>query len=243
MPLLPIWIYFTGPEFGGAIGLMITMANAIAVAMYVIGFCESLLDMLGQYMTDFDGIVNDRLNDIRIIGTVVMISILCLAIVGMEWVSKVELGLLALLAIAQVDFIIGSFLPPTDEQKANGFVGYNKTVMFNNLWSDYQGNESAGEKYSFFQVFAVFFPAVTGIVAGANFSGDLKDPAMAIPQGTLAAIATTYVSYILYCIMIAGCCLRNSSGEINEVLFAKNVLNETFIEEYNITYSFDDCAE
>ena len=32
-----------GPEFGGAIGLMITLANAIAVAMYVIGFCESLV--------------------------------------------------------------------------------------------------------------------------------------------------------------------------------------------------------
>ena len=47
---------FTGPEFGGAIGLMITLANAIAVAMYVIGFCESLLDMLSSNLSGFDGI-------------------------------------------------------------------------------------------------------------------------------------------------------------------------------------------
>merc|ERR1719369_149479 len=45
-----------GPEFGGAIGLMFTLANSIAVAMYVIGFCESLLDMLTYYVTDFKGI-------------------------------------------------------------------------------------------------------------------------------------------------------------------------------------------
>ena len=34
-----------GPELGGAIGLMFTLANSIAVSMYTIGFAESLLDM------------------------------------------------------------------------------------------------------------------------------------------------------------------------------------------------------
>merc|ERR1719367_2509798 len=46
-----------GPEFGGAIGLMFTLANSIAVAMYVIGFCEALIDMLRQYIDGFDTIV------------------------------------------------------------------------------------------------------------------------------------------------------------------------------------------
>jgi solute carrier family 12 sodium/potassium/chloride transporter 2 len=69
--------------------------------------------------------------------------------------------------------------------RAKGFVGYNATVMENNLWSAYTHNEESGTQHNFFSVFAVFFPAVTGIVAGANMSGDLKDPSSAIPKGTL----------------------------------------------------------
>ena len=222
---------------------MITLANAIAVAVYVIGFCESLLDMLGQYTFGFNGIVDSmsKLNDIRLIGSVILVAILGLAIIGMDWVSKVEIALLGLLLIAQVDFVIGSFLPPTDEQMANGFVGYNPKVLQENLWSDYQVEK--GEQLSFFKVFAVFFPAVTGIVAGANFSGDLHDPGVAIPKGTLAAIATTYVSYMGYCFIIAGSSIRKASGSIDELLLTRELLNDSYIEEQNITYAYDECVE
>ena len=64
-----------------------------------------------------------------------------------------------------------------------------------NVYSDYHNYKDSKEE-SFFSLFGVFFPAVTGIVAGANLSGDLKDPATAIPKGTLLAIATTFVTYI-----------------------------------------------
>jgi len=47
----------------------------------------------------------------------------------------------------------------------------------------------------FWEVFAVFFPAVTGVLAGVGLSGDLRDPARAIPRGVLFAVATGFIVY------------------------------------------------
>ena len=66
--------------------------------------------------------------------------------------------------------------------------------------------------YDFFTVFAVYFPAATGIMAGANISGDLKDPQTAIPLGTLVAIGITTFVYLIMVWMTGSTTVRDSDG-------------------------------
>jgi len=55
----------------------------------------------------------------------------------------------------------------------------------------------AASDVTFWHGFAVFFPAVTGVMAGLSLSGDLKDPSRAIPMGAILATMTGFVVYLL----------------------------------------------
>ncbi|XP_016992132.1 bumetanide-sensitive sodium-(potassium)-chloride cotransporter isoform X1 [Drosophila rhopaloa] len=204
-----------GPEFGGSIGLIFSLANAVACAMYVVGFCESMLAM----MTTFEWkIVDGGVQDVRIIGCITILLLLIIVVVGMEWEAKAQIGLLIILLVAIADFVIGSFIgPKSDLELAKGFLGYNATVFKNNLFADYRP-EKGGIQHDFFSVFAIFFPAATGILAGANISGDLKDPQKSIPKGTILAIVITTGTYLIMVLQCGATVARDATGNLTDVV-------------------------
>jgi solute carrier family 12 sodium/potassium/chloride transporter 2 len=75
-----------GPEFGGSIGLIFSLANAVACAMYVVGFCESMLDLLTSFGME---IIDGGIQDVRIIGSITIVVLLLIVVIGMEWEAKV----------------------------------------------------------------------------------------------------------------------------------------------------------
>ncbi|KYM96976.1 Bumetanide-sensitive sodium-(potassium)-chloride cotransporter [Cyphomyrmex costatus] len=202
-----------GPEFGGSIGLIFSLANAVACSMYVVGFCESLVDCLRPFKAC---IVDCATTDIRIIGCITIVVLLIIVIIGLEWESKAQIFLLIILLMAIGDFMIGTFVgPKSDLERAQGFVGYNAELFKENFYPNYRYSE--GVEHNFFSVLAIFFPAATGILAGANISGDLKDPQIAIPKGTLLAILLTSLSYLMMAIMVGGTVMRDATGNVTDL--------------------------
>ncbi|EDX10224.1 GD12726 [Drosophila simulans] len=204
-----------GPEFGGSIGLIFSLANAVACAMYVVGFCESMLAMMTTFGWE---IIDGGVQDVRIIGCITILLLLIIVVVGMEWEAKAQIGLLIILLVAIGDFVIGSFIgPKSDTEMAKGFLGYNATLFKNNLFADYRP-EKGGIQHDFFSVFAIFFPAATGILAGANISGDLKDPQKSIPKGTILAIVITTGTYLIMVLQCGATVARDATGNLTDVV-------------------------
>uniref|UniRef100_A0A8D9ENE6 Bumetanide-sensitive sodium-(Potassium)-chloride cotransporter n=1 Tax=Cacopsylla melanoneura TaxID=428564 RepID=A0A8D9ENE6_9HEMI len=202
-----------GPEFGASIGIILAFANAVAASMNTIGFCNSLNDLLKSYNTK---IIDGGVNDIRLVGVIAILVMVVICTFGMDWEAKAQNVLLVLIVVAIFDFLIGAFLGPQDEiSLAQGFVGFNMSVFKENWFPDYHFSED--QNHDFFSVFAIFFPSVTGIQAGANISGDLKDPASAIPKGTLLALLITAISYVSFVLAAGSVALRDASGNVTQL--------------------------
>ncbi|CAH2296045.1 solute carrier family 12 member 2 isoform X1 [Pelobates cultripes] len=217
-----------GPEFGGAIGLIFAFANAVAVAMYVVGFAETMVELLEEH----NAIMVDNLNDIRIIGAITIVILLGISVAGMEWEAKAQIVLLVILLLAIVDYFIGSVIPMEDK-KAKGFFGYKAEIFSENFGPAFRNDET------FFTVFAIFFPAATGILAGANISGDLADPQQAIPKGTMLAILITTIVYMGVAASVGSCVVRDATGNVNDTL--SMAITNCTEAACKLNYDFSEC--
>uniref|UniRef100_A0A182SS49 Amino acid permease/ SLC12A domain-containing protein n=1 Tax=Anopheles maculatus TaxID=74869 RepID=A0A182SS49_9DIPT len=225
-----------GPEFGGAVGIVLAFSNSVSASMNTIGFCSSLNQLLGGCVhyhgngrfsignssllsTGSFGvkIVDGGVNDMRIVGTVTLLVMVIICAVGMDWETKAQNVLVIAISVAIGGFILGVFLGPrTDTDRGKGFTGLSGDRFVDNLGPDYRYSE--GIEQDFFSVFGIFFPSVTGVQAGANICGELKDPATAIPKGTLLALLISGISYVVFVLLAGSASYRDASGNLMDLV-------------------------
>lgn len=112
--------------------------------------------------------------NIKLIGIVTLAVLTIISLKSTDIALKTQYIILALIALSLISFFAGS--------------GERIPLISSNI--------IVPDKAKFWTVFAIFFPAVTGILSGLSMSGDLKNPEKAIPWGTLASVACSYAIYM-----------------------------------------------
>ncbi len=169
-----------GLEVGGSLGIPRYISQGLAVTMYIFGFREGWLGI-------FPG------HDPFLVDLIAFALLFGIAYISADLAIKTQFIIMAIIVLSLISIVMaayhGSMNIPTEEAIR---------------WGTFRGspeNNFAGT--DFWVVFAVFFPAATGIMAGANMSGELKNPKKSIPQGTLWAIGVSFVIYMLLAYWLA----------------------------------------
>ncbi len=164
-----------GVEFGGAIGIVLFLAQSVSIAFYCIGFGEAIADVLPR----------NPLATPQIIALLAVAFLFIFAWLGADWATRFQYVVMTLLAAALLSFFVG------------GLNSWNATMLARNWASSPNGP-------SFWILFAIFFPAVTGFTQGVSMSGDLKDPGKSLPLGTFLAVGLSITVYFGVAIVFAG---------------------------------------
>ncbi len=170
-----------GINIGAAIGIALYLSRAISVAFYIIAFAEAF-DPVFAWIHDEFGIAGIDKRFVSVPALLLMIWLMLK--------KGANLGMKALYVVAAILFLsLVLFFA--------GKTGYEPESIFKALSGTTENPDN------FFYVFAIVFPAFTGMAAGVGLSGDLKDPKKSIPIGTVAATITGMVIYVFIAFKLA----------------------------------------
>ena len=164
-----------GLEYGGAIGIVLFLAQSVSVGFYCIGFGEALASILPA----------DLRVGSQVIAAAAVLFLFVFAWLGADWATRLQYVVMALLVAALFSFFAG------------GFVRWDRAIFATN-WLPPPGG------FNFWLLFAIFFPAVTGFTQGVSMSGDLKDPGRSLPLGTFFAVGISILVYYSVAVVFAG---------------------------------------
>lgn len=162
-----------GLNIGATIGMSLFLSQAISVAFYIIAFTEAFTFVFDFFKNSYDITIPKQIISVP---TMLLLSFLILR-------KGANMGIIALyiivaiLGLSLTLFFTGSAELPPDT-------------------SFFSENLNLRNTSSFFTVFAIVFPAFTGMTAGVGLSGDLRNPGRSIPLGTTAATILGMVVYI-----------------------------------------------
>lgn len=163
-----------GLTIGGTIGIALYLSQAISVAFYIIAFGEAFIPVLSWLSELLNvGTIDKRFVTITILGLFAALMLTRGANSGVK-VLYVVVGILFMALLA---FFIGES-------------GYQGIKDINPLTNHINNPDS------FFVVFAIIFPAFTGMTAGVGLSGDLAHPRKSIPLGTIGGTLAGMVMYV-----------------------------------------------
>jgi amino acid transporter len=174
-----------GLNIGATIGIALYFSQAISVAFYVIAFTEAFEPLFN--------FVNARFN-IELPRQVISIpSMLALSYLiltkGANMGVKTLYVIVFLLALSLTLFFLGN-------KVGSNVCGLNTSAETTVALSGNLFSLPKGALKQFFIVFAIIFPAFTGMTAGVGLSGDLKNPGKSIPIGTITATILGMIIYV-----------------------------------------------